>query len=962
MSIESRSRQYGKVFDHWQIKEFLGSGSGGKTAVFRLVRSDSGWGVSALKVINLIEERGDINALSDYRKREYEYAREECSKNAEQEVRLMDDLRGNTNIVDYLNHTFVDWSDDSGFGRDLLIRMELLKDLRSEIRNGKIFSEREVLKIGRDICVALIRCHRKNILHRDVKPENIFRNKDGDYKLGDFGVSRVLDACPGAVASTGIGTYEYWPAEQMTGRYDKRVDIYSLGLVLYELCNQNHLPFATSTYATSKEVSMRLAGEPLPSPSSASAMLARVILKACAFDPDERYQTAEELLKALNHVIRNIQETATPREIPQSQKSVPGRDNYATEAAGEANRFISQGKDNVYKTEYASADRNPRRGSFETKSTRGASYKTLPAEKVKQNKLSTKASSGKRKSLLMIYVAAVGMILLIGGMLGFLFFNNETEDASLTMAESTIESTAEDLPVDQSETSLVTEVGTTTGVVEAELLGVKYGVETTEIDLTMLTSDDVDAAIKELKLLPNLVYINLVDDENICELTKTDVKKIKDALPNVSLNYVFDFFGTTISTEDENVEIKSVFIGDENASEIRLALDLMNHCKRFVLDNCNVSYEVMAQIREDYRDRTKVVWSVRFGAGETLTDAEVIRAVYDLVDANCGNLIYCEDVVYLDISHNEYLTDIEFISGMPNLEVAIISGNPVKDLSAFSNCKELRVLEAAFCEYIENIQPLENCEKLEMLNISNTHALDLRPLDDLPLTLMCHRQNPSGKSRVPIEEQARFISQHPSCWTSFDGAQPYGEGWRYDSNNNPLDWYSNVRKIFKYDNGNNVPNHVGWYLDDTTTNDFDAHQFENSNHFVETSGGYKYTGKIIRANEVNVRANPSTSAEKTTSLKNGSALVIYETTVNEDMAWGRCDAGWVYLYYVDLTPVTNGAVDARVVYNDNTIIYTDVDYNGVAGTYSRMSVVDIYEISGKMARTELGWVNTDNLL
>ena len=132
--------------------------------------------------------------------------------------------------------------------------------------------------------------------------------------------------------------------------------------------------------------------------------------------------------------------------------------------------------------------------------------------------------------------------------------------------------------------------------------------------------------------------------------------------------------------------------------------------------------------------------------------------------------------------------------------------------------------------------------------------------------------------------------------------------------------------------------------------------------FVNNSTGYRYTGKVIRANEVNVRSTPSTAASKTTSLKNGQALVIYETTVAENMAWGRCDAGWIYLYYVDLTPVVNGAVDARVVYNENTIIYSDVNGSAVAGTYSRMSTVDIYEIVGKMARTDLGWVNVDNLL
>lgn len=139
-------------------------------------------------------------------------------------------------------------------------------------------------------------------------------------------------------------------------------------------------------------------------------------------------------------------------------------------------------------------------------------------------------------------------------------------------------------------------------------------------------------------------------------------------------------------------------------------------------------------------------------------------------------------------------------------------------------------------------------------------------------------------------------------------------------------------------------------------------QTSSTGGYVNNSSGYRYTGKIIRANEVNVRATPSTAASKTTSLKNGAALVIYETTIAENMAWGRCDAGWVYLYYVDLTPVVNGAVDARVVYNDNTIIYSDVDCTSVAGTYARMSTIDIYEIVGKMARTEQGWVNTDNLL
>lgn len=341
MSIESRSRQFGKVFDHWQIKEFLGQGSGGKSAVFRLVHSGSTTVKSALKVISLVEEQGDLDQLPDFRKNEYAQIRQQRMDYAEQEVLLMNGLQGRTNVVDYLDHAFVDWSDEKGFGCDMLIRMELLKDLRGELLKGRQFSETEVLKIGRDICTALILCHSKNILHRDIKPENIFFNDDGNYKLGDFGISRIISSAPMSLASTGIGTPQYWAPEQISGSYDKRVDIYSLGLVLYELSNRNRLPFATSTYIVDTEVQKRMLGTPIPAPGNASRGLTAVILKACAYKPADRYQTAQDLLDALNaltYIQGNSEYTTIPAK-PESpyatQKAAPDllREVQAPEAA-----------------------------------------------------------------------------------------------------------------------------------------------------------------------------------------------------------------------------------------------------------------------------------------------------------------------------------------------------------------------------------------------------------------------------------------------------------------------------------------------------------------------------------------------------------------------------------------------------------------------------------------------------
>lgn len=344
----------------------------------------------------------------------------------------------------------------------------------------------------------------------------------------------------------------------------------------------------------------------------------------------------------------------------------------------------------------------------------------------------------------------------------------------------------------------------------AEILGTEYDTDTTELDLSAMTDTDVEEVASQLSRLPNLTYVNLNPEDGNGTLSKEAVRQLMEAAPDVVFEYSFDFFGQTLSTAQEEVVLTNVKIGDENESEIRLALDLLGNCQRFVLDNCRMSDEVMEQLRNDYRDRTKVVWRVWFGGGSSLTDAEVIRCTYDLVDDNCHDLVYCEDVRFVDFGHNEWLDGCDFISGMVNLEYCILSGAPIKSLEPFANCKNLKFLEIAFCEYIEDLSPLANCENLQMLNISNTHALDLSPLDNLDLTHFCARLNPSGKSRISAEEQARFVEQHPDCWSSFDGAQPYGVGWRYDEDEiTPLEHYTLLGEAFQYPHS---PNNTGWYL------------------------------------------------------------------------------------------------------------------------------------------------------
>ena len=318
MAAQKSQGRYQNVFGDWSVRDYLGGGSGGRTAVFRLERSKLGWQETcALKVVSLMEEAGRWSECSPQRQQAYRETCRERSLQASEEVRLMARLGGCTNVVDYLDYQVMDWADEDRFGQDLLIRMELLAPLSTMVRGGLAYDRNNILKLGQDICRALILCHESGIIHRDIKPANIFCNRRTDFKLGDFGIARLLER--GEQACTAMGTRAYAAPEQFTmgeSGYDSRVDIYSLGLTLYELSNENRLPFAQNQYVREADVLARLRGEPFPVPSMADPALARVILKACAHRAEERYQSAREMydaLEALRPETQRLDRAAAPQ-------------------------------------------------------------------------------------------------------------------------------------------------------------------------------------------------------------------------------------------------------------------------------------------------------------------------------------------------------------------------------------------------------------------------------------------------------------------------------------------------------------------------------------------------------------------------------------------------------------------------------------------------------------------------
>ena len=217
------------------------------------------------------------------------------------EIQLMESLKGVQNIVSVEDYKVVEKRDAIGW--DIYIRMELLTPFNTYICD-KMLTEKEIVKLGIDICTALEICGQRNIIHRDIKPENIFVNDFGYFKLGDFGIARKLENMTGGLSQK--GTFNYMaPEVANSNEYDSRVDIYSLGVVLYRLLNNNRLPFLDmdrqllSPNERKLAVERRIRGEALPVPCNASPAMAALIKCACAYNPNARFSSASEMKQAL---------------------------------------------------------------------------------------------------------------------------------------------------------------------------------------------------------------------------------------------------------------------------------------------------------------------------------------------------------------------------------------------------------------------------------------------------------------------------------------------------------------------------------------------------------------------------------------------------------------------------------------------------------------------------------------
>ena len=283
MTVE-KLKGYEPFFGVWTVDSKIAEGRFSK--VFKVSRIEDGKvRHQCLKTIRFPagnEELSRVISSGIYQNVQQYLDEVEKSVRLNMEKMLM--LRDNKNIVRFDNYQII--KESSCFY--LVILTELLRPLSDYLKVDSA-TQNDVIRIGADLCCALEGFREVGIIHHEVKPENVYVDKYGNFKLGDFGV------CKGRFGEDKITSSYIAPELYTKAPIDISSDIYSLGILIYKLLNNNRLPFLppypapVSMEDRETAFARRMRGDLLPAPSNATQQLAGVIYKATAYRAHERY-------------------------------------------------------------------------------------------------------------------------------------------------------------------------------------------------------------------------------------------------------------------------------------------------------------------------------------------------------------------------------------------------------------------------------------------------------------------------------------------------------------------------------------------------------------------------------------------------------------------------------------------------------------------------------------------------
>ena len=302
-------RDFCPLWGEWELDTKLGEGSFGSVWKIRRNRPDGEVEYAAVRYMSVPENESIVKLLINDDSFDDEQAARSYFRDIQQDVEIeinaVCKLHEYANIVSYEDYKVIPKQGSIGF--DLFMRMELLTPLPDWIREKRDLSVLDVATLGKDITTAIDVLYGYNMIRQGINPRNIFVNDHGVFILDAYNAARMLRNGAGLLFHEGFQLYmspEYYLGQAV----DFRSDIYSLGLILYRLLNKNRLPFLPLDKGITNEESeqamaRRIQGETMIPPRYADAEMAAIVMKACAYKPDDRYTAPQQMIRDLKRYL-----------------------------------------------------------------------------------------------------------------------------------------------------------------------------------------------------------------------------------------------------------------------------------------------------------------------------------------------------------------------------------------------------------------------------------------------------------------------------------------------------------------------------------------------------------------------------------------------------------------------------------------------------------------------------------
>lgn len=225
--------------------------------------------------------------------------------------------------------------------------------------------------------------------------------------------------------------------------------------------------------------------------------------------------------------------------------------------------------------------------------------------------------------------------------------------------------------------------------------------------------------LEKLQYLPSMTAIHFVQPQTSGE----DLAALRQRYPDIAITWEKDVLGQTFGDDVTQLDFSGTLLN--STEEIEEWMTWFPNLEKLIISDCGLDNETLAAYRDRVRDHYKVVWTVVCGRFSIRTDAETIMSykynLFDIYDKELENLKYCEDMVCVDLGHNN-LRSCHWAAYMPKLKYLILAHNPyLTDISGLANCKELVYLEFGWTN-LRDLTPLLGCTALEDINMKHVYC------------------------------------------------------------------------------------------------------------------------------------------------------------------------------------------------------------------------------------------------